>query len=215
MGKASNRSTDCGNALPSVPSTFATEPPRAVRFERHGGTVFNWIADINTRKQERWRWAFYVSRGYLAAVTGSTYFVCWCKIVCNYDFRKAKMPVDSKSPILVVDDSGAVRSIVRKLLTQLGYIDVDEASDGAAALTKMNEKASYSLVISDWNMEPMNGKALLDHTRGKKEFEKLPFIMMTTNSEQYKILEAKYAGISFISKPFSAEALQSKILKIM
>ena len=124
------------------------------------------------------------------------------------------MPIDSKSQILVVDDSGAVRGVVRKILRQLGYIDVDEASDGTAALAKMNEKPSYNLVISDWNMEPMNGKALLDQARGKKQFEKLPFIMMTTESEQYKILEAKYVGVSFINKPFSAEALQSKISKM-
>ena len=66
------------------------------------------------------------------------------------------MTINSKSRILVVDDSGAVRSVVRKLLMELGYIDVDEASNGEGALAKMNEK-SYGLVISDWNMEPMNG----------------------------------------------------------
>ncbi len=124
------------------------------------------------------------------------------------------MPIDSESQILVVDDSGAVRIIVRKILTQLGYSHVDEASDGTAALAKMDENPSYSLVISDWNMEPMNGKALLDQARNKKQFEKLPFIMMTTDSEQYKIIEAKYARISFINKPFSAEDLQSKISRI-
>jgi two-component system chemotaxis response regulator CheY len=123
------------------------------------------------------------------------------------------MIIDSKSHILVVDDSGAVRSIVRKIMTQLGCTDVDEASDGTAALAKMNEKL-YGLVISDWNMEPMNGKALLDHVRGKKQSEKIPFIMMTTDSEQYKILEARYAAVSFISKPFSAEELQAMISKL-
>ena len=123
------------------------------------------------------------------------------------------MIIDSNSQILVVDDSGAVRSIVRKIMTQLGCTDVDEASDGTAALAKMNEKL-YGLVISDWIMEPMNGKALLDHVRGKKTLEKIPFIMMTTESEQYKILEARYAAVSFISKPFSAEGLQAIISKI-
>jgi two-component system chemotaxis response regulator CheY len=78
------------------------------------------------------------------------------------------MTINSKSQILVVDDSGAVRSIVRKLLTELGYIDIDEASDGAAALTKMNENL-YGLVISDWNMEPMNGQALLERVRTNKK----------------------------------------------
>lgn len=124
------------------------------------------------------------------------------------------MTVNTKSKILVVDDSGAMRSIVRKLLTQLGYTDVDEAPDGTAALAKMNEKL-YGLVISDWNMAPMNGQALLEQTRASKKLENLPFIMMTAQSDPDKIIEAKYAGVSsFISKPFSAEALQSKISKI-
>jgi two-component system, chemotaxis family, chemotaxis protein CheY len=124
------------------------------------------------------------------------------------------MTINGKSQILVVDDSGAVRSIVRKLLTQLGYLDVDEALDGAAALAKMNEKP-YALVISDWNMEPMNGKALLDQVCSKTKFGKIPFIMMTTEADQYKIIAAKYPTIiDFINKPFSAEALQSKISKI-
>jgi two-component system, chemotaxis family, chemotaxis protein CheY len=124
------------------------------------------------------------------------------------------MIITRKSQILVVDDSGAMRSIVRKLLTQLGYTDIDEVSDGAAALIKINEK-HYDLVISDWNMEPMNGHALLEHVRANKKFADLPFIMMTAQSDPDKIVDAKYAGVSsFISKPFSAEALQSKISKI-
>ncbi len=124
------------------------------------------------------------------------------------------MAVNMQSKILIVDDSGAMRNIVRKLLTQLGYIDVEEAPDGAAALAKMNEKA-YDLVISDWNMAPMNGQGLLEQTRSSKKLENLPFIMMTAQSDPDKIIEAKYAGVSsFISKPFSAEALQTKISKI-
>jgi two-component system chemotaxis response regulator CheY len=124
------------------------------------------------------------------------------------------MNINRKSQILVVDDSGAMRSIVRKLLAQLGYTDVDEASDGATALTKINEKL-YGLVISDWNMEPMNGQTLLERVRATKKFADLPFIMMTAESNPDKIIESKYAGVSsFISKPFSAESLQAKISKI-
>jgi len=123
------------------------------------------------------------------------------------------MVIDGKSQILVVDDSAAIRGIVRKIIAKLGCTGVDEASDGTAALAKINEKL-YGLVISDWNMEPMTGKELLQQVRGKKKFEKLPFIIMTTESDQYKILEAKYAAVRFISKPFSAEELQSKILII-
>ena len=99
-------------------------------------------------------------------------------------------------------------------MAQLGYIDVDEAPDGAAALAKINEK-SYGLVISDWNMKPMNGQVLLERVRANKKFANLPFIMMTAESDPDKIIESKYAGVSsFISKPFSADALQSKISKI-
>jgi two-component system chemotaxis response regulator CheY len=124
------------------------------------------------------------------------------------------MTIITTSQILVVDDSGAMRSIVQKLLAQLGYTDVDEAPDGAAALAKINEK-SYGLVISDWNMEPMNGQVLLERVRANKKFTNLPFIMMTAESDPDKIIESKYAGVSsFISKPFSADALQSKISKI-
>jgi two-component system chemotaxis response regulator CheY len=123
------------------------------------------------------------------------------------------MTIDSKSNILVVDDSGAVRSIVRKILTQLGYIEVDEASDGAAAFAKMSAKP-YALVISDWNMEPMNGKALLVQARSTKKMEKIPFIMMTTGTDQYKVIKARFDAICFIDKPFNAEALQSKISEI-
>ncbi len=124
------------------------------------------------------------------------------------------MIIDRNSQILVVDDSGAVRGIVRKIIAKLGCTGVDEASDGTAALAKLNEKL-YGLIISDWNMEPMNGKALLEHVRSKKKFENIPFIIMTTESDQYKILEARYAAVHFISKPFSAEELQSKISKII
>ena len=124
------------------------------------------------------------------------------------------MTINKTSPILIVDDSGATRSIVRTLLAQFGYIDIDEASDGAAALTKITEK-HYDLVISDWNMEPMNGQMLLERVRASKKFAELPFIMMTAESDPDKVIESKYAGVSsFISKPFSAEALQTKISKI-
>jgi two-component system chemotaxis response regulator CheY len=122
------------------------------------------------------------------------------------------MTIDRNSPVLVVDDSGAVRGIVRKILTTSGFVEVDEASDGVAAVAKMKQKA-YGLVISDWNMEPMNGKALLEQARSNNS-RIVPFIMMTTDSDQYKILEAKYAAVRFISKPFTVDELESKILKV-
>jgi two-component system chemotaxis response regulator CheY len=122
------------------------------------------------------------------------------------------MTIDRNSPVLVVDDSGAVRGIVRKILTTSGFVEVDEASDGVAAVAKMKQKA-YGLVISDWNMEPMNGKALLEQARASYS-RVVPFIIMTTESEQYKILEARYTAVRFISKPFNAEGLESIILTV-
>lgn len=121
------------------------------------------------------------------------------------------MTIPCDGTILIVDDSNVIRNIVRKLLAQIGYSDVEEASDGADALAKIHEK-HYGLVISDWNMEPMNGEALLEHVRAERHFAKLPFIMMTAESEVSKLINAKYAGVnSFINKPFNAEAPKAKI----
>jgi two-component system chemotaxis response regulator CheY len=122
--------------------------------------------------------------------------------------------IRSNSEILVVDDSGSVRSIVRKLLVQLGFSNIDEASDGNTAITKIKEKR-YGLVIADWNMDPMNGQALLEQVRAEEKYANLPFIMMTAESAVDKIIQARHAGVSsFINKPFGAEALQAKISQI-
>jgi two-component system chemotaxis response regulator CheY len=124
-----------------------------------------------------------------------------------------KMTIHQFSSILVVDDSGAVRSVVRKLLTQLGFKNIDEASDGEAALEKISEQ-HFSLVISDWIMEPMSGQTLLENVRADKKYANLPFIMMTADPSVEKIVQAKKAGVTcFIKKPFRAEDLQAKILQ--
>ncbi len=124
------------------------------------------------------------------------------------------MKVHHASDILVVDDSAVVRGIVRKLLTQLGFKKIDEATDGAVALAKISEKP-FDLVISDWNMELMDGQALLEQVRGNKKYENLPFIMMTADSTIDKIVKAKHAGVScFINKPFQADGLQAKIAQV-
>ncbi len=117
------------------------------------------------------------------------------------------------SSILVVDDSGAVRSVVRKLLAQLGFKNIDEAADGEAALEKISEK-HFSLVISDWNMEPMSGQIFLENVRADNKYANLPFIMMTADPSIEKIVQAKKAGVTcFIKKPFRADELQAKILQ--
>jgi two-component system chemotaxis response regulator CheY len=124
------------------------------------------------------------------------------------------MAIHHYSDILIVDDSGAIRGIVRKLLTQLGYKCLDEASDGEEALEKISEK-HFDLVISDWNMEPMSGDILLQRVRETKKHADLPFIMMTADCTIDKIVQARHAGVScFINKPFRAEALLAKISEL-
>ena len=123
------------------------------------------------------------------------------------------MTIHQFSSILIVDDSGAVRSVVRKLLTQLGFHNLDEASDGEVALAKISEK-HFGLVISDWNMERMSGQVLLENVRANKQYANLPFIMMTADPSIEKVVKAKHAGVTcFIKKPFRADELQAKILQ--
>ena len=124
------------------------------------------------------------------------------------------MSIHSQSHILLVDDSSTVRKVVRELLEQLGFKNIDEASDGEAALARVGEK-EYALVIADWNMEPMNGKMLLERIRGDETHKRLRFIMMTGEPGIEKIIQANRARVSgFINKPFTAEALRIKIAQI-
>ena len=92
------------------------------------------------------------------------------------------MALDLKMPILVVDDYQTMVRIIRNLLKQLGFEDVDDANDGTAALAKLKDK-KYGLVISDWNMEPMTGYELLRHVRSDENLRVTPFIMVTAESK--------------------------------
>jgi len=121
------------------------------------------------------------------------------------------MSLDASSPILVVDDYSTMVRILRNLLKQLGYENVDAASDGTEALQKINEK-QYGLIISDWNMEPMTGYDLLRQVRAKSETMRLPFIMVTAESKTENVIAAKKAGVNnYIVKPFNAQTLKGKI----
>jgi two-component system chemotaxis response regulator CheY len=121
------------------------------------------------------------------------------------------MALDLNMPILVVDDYQTMVRIIRNLLKQLGFEDVDDASDGSTALAKMREKR-YALVISDWNMEPMTGYDLLRQVRGDDRLRSTPFIMVTAESKTDNVIAAKKAGVSnYIVKPFNAQTLKSKI----
>jgi two-component system chemotaxis response regulator CheY len=124
------------------------------------------------------------------------------------------MSIHYFDPILIVDDSSVVRSVVRKLLAQLGYKNLDDAADGVAALEKISAKP-FALVISDWNMEPMSGYELLERLRTEKKHADLRFIMMTADASISKVVQARHAGVScFINKPFSAEELRTKIAQV-
>ncbi|MCC2110452.1 MAG: response regulator, partial [Hyphomicrobiales bacterium] len=103
------------------------------------------------------------------------------------------MAVDTSMPILVVDDYKTMIRIIRNLLKQLGFNDVDEASDGTEALAKMKSR-KYGLVISDWNMEPMTGYELLKHVRADGGLGRTPFIMVTAESKTENVIAAKKAG---------------------
>jgi two-component system chemotaxis response regulator CheY len=121
------------------------------------------------------------------------------------------MALDLSMPVLVVDDYNTMIRIIRNLLKQLGFQDVDDANDGSTALTKLRER-KYGLVISDWNMEPMTGYSLLKEMRADPELSHTPFIMVTAESKTENVIAAKKAGVSnYIVKPFNAQTLKSKI----
>ncbi|WP_371347755.1 response regulator [Ancylobacter sp. IITR112] len=121
------------------------------------------------------------------------------------------MAVDLSMPVLVVDDYKTMVRIIRNLLKQIGFEDVDEASDGVEALSKLKER-QYGLVISDWNMEPMTGYELLKQVRDDSDLNALPFIMVTAEAKSENVIAAKKAGVNnYIVKPFNAQTLKSKI----
>jgi two-component system chemotaxis response regulator CheY len=125
------------------------------------------------------------------------------------------MAVDKNMPILIVDDYKTMLRIIRNLLKQLGFTNVDEAMDGGEALTKMRA-ADFDLVISDWNMEPMTGLQLLKEVRSDDGLKKTPFIMITAESKTENVVAAKQAGVNnYIVKPFNAATLRTKLTSVI
>ena len=123
--------------------------------------------------------------------------------------------VDMNMPILIVDDYKTMLRIIRNLLKQLGFDNVDEATDGSMALQKLRDK-SYSLVISDWNMEPMSGLQLLKEVRADGQLSNLPFVMITAESKTENVVAAKQAGVTnYIVKPFNAATLKTKLSAVI
>ena len=125
------------------------------------------------------------------------------------------MAVNKGMSILVVDDYNTMRRIVKNLLKQLGFDNVDEAADGGEAFGKCQEKL-YGLIISDWNMEPMTGMELLKKVRADEKLKNTPFIMVTAESKPENVIAAKQAGVSnYIVKPFNAETLKGKLSAVI
>jgi two-component system chemotaxis response regulator CheY len=117
--------------------------------------------------------------------------------------------------VLIVDDYKTMLRIIRNLLKQLGFDNVDEASDGATALQRLREK-DFGLVISDWNMEPMTGLQLLKEVRSDAKLAHIPFVMVTAESKTENVIAAKEAGVTnYIVKPFNAETLKKKIESVL
>jgi two-component system chemotaxis response regulator CheY len=124
------------------------------------------------------------------------------------------MAVDPSMPVLVVDDYSTMVRIIRNLLRQLGFSDIDDANDGAAALAKMRAKR-YGLVISDWNMEPMSGYELLREVRADLALSETPFIMVTAESKTDNVIAVLYAaGTRSPSAANTASILARKVWAI-
>lgn len=115
---------------------------------------------------------------------------------------------------LVVDDFSTMRRIVRNLLKELGYANVDEAEDGAAGLAKL-KSGGFEFVVSDWNMPNMDGLTMLQNIRADPELSKLPVLMVTAEAKKENIIAAAQAGANgYIVKPFTAATLDEKLGKI-
>ncbi len=124
-----------------------------------------------------------------------------------------------ETKFLVVDDFATMRKIIKKVLSELGYKNVEEADDGKTALPLLKSAAGngtpFQVVISDWNMPGMAGIDLLKACRADGQLKGVPFMMVTAESEQQNIIEAAKAGVSdYVVKPFNAQTLKTKLENI-
>jgi two-component system chemotaxis response regulator CheY len=126
------------------------------------------------------------------------------------------MPIDRNLRILLVDDQEAFLQIVRQMLRQLGFRNVDVATDGTKAMATLTGAADpYGLVVSDWNMQPMTGLQLLQAVRSEPRLAATPFIMVTGEASKDRIVAAADAGVTaYLSKPVSLDAVKKRLIKI-
>ncbi|ANN66787.1 MULTISPECIES: chemotaxis response regulator CheY [Bordetella] len=122
--------------------------------------------------------------------------------------------VDKNLKILVVDDFPTMRRIVRNLLKELGFENVDEAEDGQMALDKLRT-GGFQFVVSDWNMPNLDGLSMLQQIRADANLSKLPVLMVTAEAKKENIVAAAQAGANgYVVKPFTAATLEEKLNKI-
>ena len=122
--------------------------------------------------------------------------------------------MDKHMKILVVDDFSTMRRIIKGLLAELGFSNVEEADDGNSALPLLKAN-SYDFLITDWNMPGMTGIDLLKAVRADAKLSKMPILMVTAEAKREQIVEAAQAGVNgYIVKPFTANTLKEKMDKI-
>jgi two-component system chemotaxis response regulator CheY len=122
--------------------------------------------------------------------------------------------LDLSLKVLVVDDFSTMRRIVKNLLKQIGYKDIEEAEDGVQALSKLQD-GGFGLVVSDWNMPNMDGLEMLQSVRQDPALKEIPVLMVTAEAEKEKVITAIQAGVNnYVVKPFTGEILKEKLEKI-
>lgn len=125
------------------------------------------------------------------------------------------MAIDWSIPILVVDDHRTMRAIVAQQLRELGFHSIDTAGDAVTALTMLAQRR-YSLILSDWNMEPMSGIALLENLRRDPSHAAILFILITAESRPENVLEARRLGVDgYLVKPFDRAGLKAKLVAVL
>lgn len=124
------------------------------------------------------------------------------------------MSVSMTMPILIVDDYNTMIRILRNLLRQLGFSNIDEANDGVAALAKMRSK-DYALVISDASMMPMTGVELLQRVRADARLSATPFVMVANDNNEGEDAARRGGTQSYIVKPFNAQSLKTKLVPVI
>ena len=123
--------------------------------------------------------------------------------------------IDLSKPVLIVDDYKTMLRIIRNLLKQLGFENIEEASDGNQALKKLRDKR-YGLVISDWNMRPMMGMELLRQVRSDAHLDEVPFVMIAAENKAENAKAARRAGANaYLVKPFNAVTLKTNLTSVI